>query len=52
MLDISRAMNFFHKDRKKSANIRMLEETLAAQIAELKGSVQAKDKHAAAKSGK
>lgn len=45
-------MNFFHKDRKKSANIRMLEETLAAQIAELKGNAQVKDKRAAATSGK
>ena len=45
-------MNYFHKDRKKSANIRMLEETLAAQIAELKGNLIVRDMHTASKSGK
>jgi len=45
-------MNFFNKDRKKTANIRMLEETLVSQIAELKGNILTKDIKGAAKSGK
>ena len=45
-------MNFFNKDRKKSANIKMLEETLASQIAELKWNSSTKDIKGAAKSGK
>lgn len=45
-------MSTLLKDRKKSGNVKMLEDTLATQIAELKANLNDRDLQAAAKIGR